>query len=764
MGARGATGPSSNPAAPFYSASVLAAAGVGGTAAFAAGSLGAPSFGLLLASLGLGYGRGRAWAISRVVEKPRLFALLSAFYIPLFLIDLVVTSRSNPVHALVRLVVFLLAAEALSGTAKRAHRPLLLGLLLLVSAASETTELWFALPLVAFAVAATASLMRTTLLQHQPVGAAAPTRLAATIATIVTGSLLMGVVCFFAIPRVGTGWGRQLAGIQVGGPLETGLTDSVSLGSVGRVKKKRTVAFLARIRGARFDPETVYWRARTYSRWTGEGWSQDEGERGVVLILQGGRTTHLPGEARHEDSSSDEVRVEIETKTTRSAALASPGRPVWLRTPRDARVKIELDGNLSGQEGAPRQYEMGLRSGAPSPSSTEDGRPVRPSPQDISIDAEPRTSRSRASGDPRVPRASHTPEDSKPDPRGSSILVTSDGPTEPARIGGAGPSSELEAVLGDDPRPFPGDPDESAMRSAYLDLGPVDGETAAWALKVGPEQVGPESIARAFVADLSRRPYSLDTGAIDPRRPIASFLGGAPAHCEYFASAMALGLRVRGIAARVVGGYLGADVEGDELIVRESRAHLWVEAYSPGVGWIRYDPTPEAGRVPPASWLFSWRDGWESVVRAWDGAVIGLTLGDQGDFLIRLKETAGMIGRGVVRLTPWLAATLVAFALLLGVARLLGRRGPSASVPGIPKVYRRFLFLAARRGFHASPIETAREFALRAGRGLGDLEAAWTISVLYERQRFGGHPSTGKDDRAAAEALMRLRAGRPQGG
>ncbi len=64
--------------------------------------------------------------------------------------------------------------------------------------------------------------------------------------------------------------------------------------------------------------------------------------------------------------------------------------------------------------------------------------------------------------------------------------------------------------------------------------------------------------------------------------------------CEHFASAMAVLLRAGGIPARVVVGYLGGQTMAghpNDLVVRQMDAHAWVEAWMPGEGWRRIDPT-----------------------------------------------------------------------------------------------------------------------------------------------------------------------------
>lgn len=69
-------------------------------------------------------------------------------------------------------------------------------------------------------------------------------------------------------------------------------------------------------------------------------------------------------------------------------------------------------------------------------------------------------------------------------------------------------------------------------------------------------------------------------------------------YCNYYASAMAMMLRLQGVPARVVVGYAQGEwnEEGSAYRVRASDAHTWVEAYFPGYGWIQFEPTAS---LPP---------------------------------------------------------------------------------------------------------------------------------------------------------------------
>ncbi len=107
-----------------------------------------------------------------------------------------------------------------------------------------------------------------------------------------------------------------------------------------------------------------------------------------------------------------------------------------------------------------------------------------------------------------------------------------------------------------------------------------------------------EEIAGEILKFLSSYKYSLrDLPAGD--NPLEDFLfNKKTGNCEYFATAMALMLRINGIPSRVVGGFKGGSYNpvGDYYIVRASDAHLWVEAYING-RWIRFDPSGKISRL-----------------------------------------------------------------------------------------------------------------------------------------------------------------------
>ena len=76
-------------------------------------------------------------------------------------------------------------------------------------------------------------------------------------------------------------------------------------------------------------------------------------------------------------------------------------------------------------------------------------------------------------------------------------------------------------------------------------------------------------------------------------------------YCEQFATAMAVMARTLDIPTRVVIGFAPGDVQpqpdgSDLIVVRALHGHAWVEAFFPGQGWVRFDPTPRGDAINPS--------------------------------------------------------------------------------------------------------------------------------------------------------------------
>ena len=320
--------------------------------------------------------------------------------------------------------------------------------------------------------------------------------------------------------------------------------------------------------------------------------------------------------------------------------------------------------------------------------------------------------------------------------------------------------------------------------------------------------------------DSGRFEYSLEGQARDPSvDAIEDFItNNRRGHCEYFATALVLMLRSRGIPARLVVGYKTDEWNdlGKFFQVRQLHAHTWVEAYlaprhlrdqpeladlpleTPFGAWIRLDPTPpgSVARVNTLLDLFGKSFDWLNFV--WASYIIEMDQPRQHEVIYdpladALSKTArrltdprwwqttfdriaGAVGTGLRNLILLLAGVVVAIALVLAyrgfrvvldrwLARLAGQTAPGTrSVRTRVEFYRRLEAVLARFGLIRSPAQTQREFAREAGRKIAESTGQSHLARLpgqvveaFYRVRFGSTPLDSPQADAVEQALRQLR-------
>lgn len=146
-------------------------------------------------------------------------------------------------------------------------------------------------------------------------------------------------------------------------------------------------------------------------------------------------------------------------------------------------------------------------------------------------------------------------------------------------------------------------------------------------------------------------------------------------HCEFFASTFALLLRLGGVPARLVGGYYGGEYNeiGAYYLVTEDMAHVWVEAFLPGKGWVTIDPSGYArnfrevgaARVAARKGLARLLGLLDTMNYYWNQAVITYDLEKQLNLFTRAG--AGLRQATLPRNMAWIAFILfVACCLSIG--------------------------------------------------------------------------------------------------
>lgn len=272
------------------------------------------------------------------------------------------------------------------------------------------------------------------------------------------------------------------------------------------------------------------------------------------------------------------------------------------------------------------------------------------------------------------------------------------------------------------------------------DLALVEAVRPAWialAAEWAPGDLSPAQTIAAFVARFRQDfRYSLEL-PIAPKRadPVLHFATQARyGHCEYFASALIMLARSRGIPARLATGYRVFEQSGNGwAIVRDRDAHAWAEIWLDG-RWQTVEPTPPGSlageRLPPPGW---WATQWDAFKRALRRAVEWL-----GDLTARELVPVGVLIIALV-------------GLLIMLRRRRAKLPPPVAPPG-------FMPLAVledaleRKGVRRAPHQTLRQFA-RVVREAGHAEAA----TLIERCARFVYAQRGDAD-AIAEAVRRWAA------
>lgn len=161
---------------------------------------------------------------------------------------------------------------------------------------------------------------------------------------------------------------------------------------------------------------------------------------------------------------------------------------------------------------------------------------------------------------------------------------------------------------------------EPFVSSAYLEIPKnISKNIINLTQEITAKATGKQEIAESILKFLGNYQYflkDLPTG----ENPVEDFLfHKKKGNCEYFATAMALMLRIKGIPSRVVGGFKGGTYNefGGYYIVRASDAHLWVEAWIDGQ-WHRFDPSGKIYRhqEPIIFYLIDYL--WNSIVLDYD--------------------------------------------------------------------------------------------------------------------------------------------------
>lgn len=219
--------------------------------------------------------------------------------------------------------------------------------------------------------------------------------------------------------------------------------------------------------------------------------------------------------------------------------------------------------------------------------------------------------------------------------------------------------------------------------------------------------------------------------------------------CEHYASAFVVMMRAAGIPARVVTGYQGGEMNEDYMIVRQSSAHAWTEAYIDGL-WRRYDPTsavapsrvegglaaalPDESSVPRMARqapgiLRDMQLRWDAINHHWQRLVIDF----DNDSQANLWERTGLGIPSPLQLTVTMIVVMGLWsAFVLGVPRPGGKK-----LPVQERCWQRLTRLLQSRALTREHNETPAEYLQRATRQWPAHELRWQrLQAAFAQLRF----------------------------
>jgi hypothetical protein len=233
-------------------------------------------------------------------------------------------------------------------------------------------------------------------------------------------------------------------------------------------------------------------------------------------------------------------------------------------------------------------------------------------------------------------------------------------------------------------------------------------------------------------------------------------------YCEYYASAMAVLLRAEGIPARVVGGYFPAPFDPNEggNLYREKNAHLWVEAFFPGYGWIPFEPTANRERLDYGDLSAPAQAPEVPTPVATPPPVaaeptpppIAETPAEQPPM------TPPDILSDPARLAGWIGLALAALIAVASVAAVTAWFAGFRGLSPVSSFYARALRAGNWLGVPPRVSLTPHEYADRVGRVVPSAQGpARVVAELYTEERYAGRRPDGDALRAASDAWRDLR-------
>ena len=276
-------------------------------------------------------------------------------------------------------------------------------------------------------------------------------------------------------------------------------------------------------------------------------------------------------------------------------------------------------------------------------------------------------------------------------------------------------------------------------------------QTATFARQLQSQYPAPTDFVNALLSWFNEENfhYTLKPSLLGDSQVDEFLFGTRQGFCEHYASAFVVLMRAANIPARVVTGYLGGEMNGDYMIVRQSDAHAWAEAFIDG-HWTRFDPTaavapsrvehgmaaalpadepiPRLARIN-SDWLKRVQLGWDAVNHDWQRLIVNFDNNSQAQLWQRL---------GLPEPKLWLLTSVVLLITAVWSLFVLGfPKGRKPSTAPAERVWRELCGLLASKGIKRQLPESPQYYIDRAACALPDNAAnLLAIGETLTRLRF----------------------------
>ncbi len=324
--------------------------------------------------------------------------------------------------------------------------------------------------------------------------------------------------------------------------------------------------------------------------------------------------------------------------------------------------------------------------------------------------------------------------------------------------------------------------DAPDMQSAELRTGPRtwNPRARAFAAELATLYPNPTERVRALLSHFNKEKffYTLNPPLYGGQRgntSIDEFLfDGRKGFCEHYSGASVFLLRASGVPARVVTGYQGGEYQpAGHMIVRQSDAHAWVEAWIDG-SWRRVDPTgavapdrieqgiqqslPETERmlVSTRNWI-----SFTGLSNLWEDATFSYTkwvIGFDRDRQKELLKDLGLGGINPLAALGWMMIAITASGALMGLAWWLWLKRNERRIDPMLRAWRSLRKRLIRAGFAIAPHETVTSAMARAAERWPMHAATFAdFSKRYNAARFADAAADAPTSSVALPSHFQLR-------